>query len=449
MILNNLLLLVSGGVFLFFLWFAIVSIQEKEPLATKRSFLLAVLVPLPFVALYFLNGEWYDIMAWALIGLTGAGSFMLVLPINPTPKKENEENGFRLDERISMFSRLELTRRPKESEAFYQKYPEYLKADQEWQAKPGLMSPKSAMYSPITFNAADASFFTIEQLRDHVDGELAAEKYQADAKKMSTFLLRWAKKLGAVHVGITALKPEHVYTHRGRGKYYNNEVEVKHKYAIVFTVEMDKDNTATGPAGPTLMESAQQYLDSGIVAVQLAKFIRNLGYPARAHIDGNYEVVAPLVARDAGLGEIGRMGLLMTPDFGPRVRIGVVTADIPLHPTNRKYDGSVVDFCKICKKCADVCPSQAISKEDRKVIEGVRRWQINQEKCFSYWCTSGTDCGRCMSVCPYSHPNNLLHNIVRWGIKNSWLFRRFALLMDDFFYGRKPKPAKVPDWMEI
>ena len=45
--------------------------------------------------------------------------------------------------------------------------------------------------------------------------------------------------------------------------------------------------------------------------------IRRLGYPARAHIDGNYRVIAPLVARDAGLGEIGRMGLLMTPRSRP------------------------------------------------------------------------------------------------------------------------------------
>ncbi|MFQ6103859.1 MAG: hypothetical protein ACE5OP_06150 [Candidatus Glassbacteria bacterium] len=52
--------------------------------------------------------------------------------------------------------------------------------------------------------------------------------------------------------------------------------------------------------------------------------IRNLGYPARTHIDGNYRVVCPLVARDAGIGEIGRMGLLMTPRLGPRVRIAVV-----------------------------------------------------------------------------------------------------------------------------
>jgi len=54
-----------------------------------------------------------------------------------------------------------------------------------------------------------------------------------------------------------------------------------------------------------------------------------------------------------------------------------------------------------------------------------------------------------VSVCPYSHPDNLLHNIVRSGLKNSSLFRTAALKMDDYFYGRKPASAPLPEWMKI
>ena len=39
-----------------------------------------------------------------------------------------------------------------------------------------------------------------------------------------------------------------------------------------------------------------------MIAVDVAKYLRELGYSARAHIDGNYRVIAPLVARAAGLG---------------------------------------------------------------------------------------------------------------------------------------------------
>jgi reductive dehalogenase len=212
---------------------------------------------------------------------------------------------------------------------------------------------------------------------------------------------------------------------------------------------MSHEMLKTAPAAPVVMESGQQYLNAGVIALQVATFIRNLGYEARAHIDGNYELVCPLVARDAGLGELGRMGLLMTPKLGPRVRISVVTTNLPLITDKPLNDYSVIDFCTICKKCADACPSQAISFSPQEEINGIKRWQINQEKCFTLWSTLGTDCGRCISVCPYAHPDNLLHNIVRTGIKNSSAFRKAALHLDDYFYGRKPAPAPLPDWVDI
>ena len=97
--------------------------------------------------------------------------------------------------------------------------------------------------------------------------------------------------------------------------------------------------------------------------------------------------------------------------------------------------------------CADACPSRAISFDDRVEIDGVKRWQINSEACFTYWCTVGTDCALCMRACPYSHPDNFLHNAVRAGIKQSALFRELALKMDDFFYGRVPAPAEDQPWL--
>jgi epoxyqueuosine reductase QueG len=158
-------------------------------------------------------------------------------------------------------------------------------------------------------------------------------------------------------------------------------------------------------------------------------------------------VVCPLVARDAGLGEIGRMGLLMTPRLGPRVRIAVVTTDLPLEADERRPEPSTLDFCTRCRKCADVCPSRAIPLDDRASIDGARRWRIDSEACFTYWCQVGTDCARCVKVCPYSHPDNALHNAVRWGLRNSSPFRRLALAADDLFYGKKPPPATPPTWI--
>lgn len=446
----DLLLIFSGTFFfLFFIWFILVSVNEKEYLAVKRALLLTLIIPgfyfLP-VALSFGGSE---ILGWLLLIVGWGFVFMLLLPFKGRFKLTAETARKRYDERDTMFSRNEITHRPELQKHYYETNPDKIDLDKPWQEKPGLMSEKSLFYSAISFTAADASFFPIEQLRPFVDGDVNSKKKSFDSAKMTNFLSNWAKKLGAVSVGFCEMQDDHFYSVRGRGEAYGNNVKADHQYGIALTVEMDKDLLAAGPAGPTLMESAREYLNSGVIAIQLAKFIRELGYEARAHVDGNYELICPLVARDAGLGEIGRMGLLMTPELGPRVRIAVVTTNIPLEVTPRFPDYTVHSFCSICKKCADVCPGNAIPKSKIEMIDGVQRWQVNHEKCFAYWCTSGTDCGRCMSVCPYSHPDNLLHNMVRWGIKNNWLFRHFALKMDDFFYGRKPKPSKIPGWIDF
>jgi len=214
-------------------------------------------------------------------------------------------------------------------------------------------------------------------------------------------------------------------------------------------IEWKSPSVDSAPYAPTVVESARQYVNAGVIAIQVTEFIRNLGFEARAHIDGNYRVVCPLVAQDAGLGTIGRMGLLMTPHLGPRVRIAVITSDIPLLTDQRSDDPSIYEFCHRCKKCAEVCPSQAISFESPVEIEGVSRWQINQEKCFTYWTVCGTDCGRCVSVCPYSHADNLLHNMVRRGLQQSSFFQVLALKMDDFFYGRRPAPVKPAGYRDL
>ena len=371
----------------------------------------------------------------------------LFLPINGSFKLNSEHPDFRFDERDTMFSRLELTYRPELQKVYYENNPEKLENDKIWHSGPGLMSEKSRYYAPYTFAAADASFDTIEKLRPFVDGEINAKKKVLNPKKTTDFIQKWAKRMGAISVGFCQMQDYHFYSVRGRGEAYDKPVTPQHKYGIALTVEMDEKFLATGPAGPTLMESAKQYLNSGTIAIQIARFLRNLGYEARAHIDGNYEVICPLVARDAGLGELGRMGLLMTPKLGPRVRIAVITTNFPVVITPRKADYSVHDFCNRCMKCANICPAQAIPKTEIAILNGVERWQINHEKCFGYWCITGTDCGRCMSVCPYAHRNNWFHNFIRWGIRNNMYFRRLAVVMDDMFYGKKPKSGSIPQWL--
>jgi ferredoxin len=428
---------------------AIVSWRENEPVAAVRLGLAAIVLPTPFFVVGLGSASWGSSPALVLLLLAGLMLIVTLVPFGRGTVFADDIPRGRIDERDIMFSRAAMKPGSLRFEEYYRSRPENRAPDDLFRSKPGLLAEGSTAYDPFLFSAADASFFTIERMRPFVDGDVASTRVESSPTAMSEFLKRWGQKLGAVAVGITELRDYHLYSVVGRGDDYGKPVEISHKYAIALTVEMDKRTLDSAPLGPAVMESAQQYVASGTIAVQLAAFIRRLGYPARAHIDGNYRVVCPLVARDAGLGELGRMGLLMTPNLGPRVRLGVVTTDLPLVTDRRTRDATTIDFCERCKKCADVCPSGAISSDTRKTVDGVKRWQIDSEACFTLWCQVGTDCARCVKVCPYSHPDNMMHNLVRRGVRHSALIRQSAVMMDDWLYGRRPTPADLLDWQKV
>ncbi len=347
----------------------------------------------------------------------------------------------RVDERDIMFARARLRPGSPEFDEYYRMRPEHRQGDDRTRELPGLLSPDAEMADEVLFAAAEASFDITEALRNEVDGEPAGEQVAIEPAALVEQLKAIAVANGAIDVGVTRVFPYHVYSHIGRGEgTWGEPITTYHRWAIAFTVEMDHDTINHAPAAPAIVESAHQYVESAKIGIHMASLLRRCGWPARAHIDGNYQVIAPLVARDAGLGEIGRMGLLMTPRLGPRVRLGVVTTDAPLVADAPGDDASVLDFCAVCKKCATTCPVGAIQDGGRVPIDDGLRWAIDSDTCFRYWNVVGTDCGRCMAVCPYSHPDNAAHNLVRWAIRKSGGARRAMVWMDDLVYGRRPRP---------
>jgi ferredoxin len=429
-------LLLAGGA-----WFAYASWREGEIRALRVALIGTILLSAPFATVALRSGP-----GWAGIGLLSLSTLTALAclwPDRPGRLPRRLEPSVRIDERDIMFSRRELQPGSDEHERYYERHPDRRAVDDRWRARPGLMGTGSRYEHRLGFAAAEATFRAVDALQPFVEGDPAAEPQQRDPEDARDFLCQWARDLGAVDAGVARLKPEHVYTVGGRGERYDIPIDLDHPFAVAFTVEMDHRMMQSAPASPTLMESARQYLNAGSIAVQLAIAIRDLGFRARAHIDGNYQVICPLVARDAGLGEIGRMGLLMTPRHGPRVRIGVVTTDMPLATSPDLRIPAIEEFCRLCEKCAKVCPSQAIPYGDRG-----DRWQIDSESCFTYWCEAGTDCGRCMATCPYAHPDTAVHRLVRASIRHSPLIRRAAVTLDDFAYGVRPRPKPLPEWME-
>jgi ferredoxin len=428
---------------------ALCSWREGERRAVRWSSGLAVLGLAWLTIALALPPAVQEVLAFGVGAGAALAILLFVLPVGRVAQDDDTPRG-RVDEREIMFARARLTPGSPEYAGYYAQHPDHLPIDERTRAQPGLLSPSALKAHPLHFAAAEAGFLVPGALREWVDGPAAADVLPLTSDTATSYLKGLARTYGARTVGIASLQPYHVYSHIGRGSgAYGAPLPVEHRYALAFTVEMAHELVGAAPEAPAVLETAKEYATAALIAVQLAAFIRALGYPARAHIDGNYRVIAPLVARDAGLGEIGRMGLLMTPELGPRVRLGVVTTDLPLIVDGRAPRPDMLDFCRICKKCAENCPSRAIPFEDRQEVNGVLRWQIDSARCFHYWNVIGTDCGRCLSVCPYAHPDTLPHNAVRWVSRHSGVARRVVLRLDDLVYGRKPPLRPAPAWAQV
>lgn len=308
----------------------------------------------------------------------------------------------KIDERDTMFARMSYREGTNQYEDYYKRNPDKKENDDHIRTLPDLMGEGTMAYHPINAKLPDAVFQLLGDINGFSEGQAASEKVETNPEEMTRKIKNIARHFGAKDVGICEMKEDFYYSYRGRqSDSYGDKVDTSHKYAISFIVEMDKDMINRAPMLEEVIEVSKGYLDAGIIGLVISYFLRGLGYESRNHMDGNYLLVAPLVAEHAGLGQIGRMGILNTKEFGPRIRIGVVTTDLELI-ADEEDDYGFSEFCEMCAKCVRTCPSKAIQATKRENIDGVLRWKIDQEKCYERWRSLGTDCGVCLSSCPFS-----------------------------------------------
>ena len=259
-----------------------------------------------------------------------------------------------------------------------------------------------------------------------------------------------AKLFGADLVGTCKLNHSWLYSkiyehETGKSIDVDSLISDNFGYAIALAIEMDYEVIKTSPTalGDATVGVGYSYMP--VVASMVAKYIRGLGYKAIPM--GNDTALSVPIAVDAGLGELGRNGLLITPQFGPRIRLCKVITDLPLEPDD-PIDLGVQKFCEDCKKCSKECPSKAITSGERMEWadeissgRGLMKWPIDPKKCYNFWLSNGVPCGNCITSCPFNKPNTSIHSLAKWSTKNLPFFNKFLIWLDDVMgYGTNLNP---------
>ncbi|MBN2185667.1 MAG: reductive dehalogenase [Candidatus Krumholzibacteriota bacterium] len=377
----------------------------------------------------------------------------------------------RFDERDTVFSREALVEGSPEEIEYHGRYPEKIEVDRrlarfivsKMEGAPGTDDVAQGIYESQFIPSASLA------LPDMVDGVPSERRTEWSPREAKRKIKEFALFLGAGDVRIGPLRKEWVYSHRGsrpffdtgytnppyfkgvpdryQGAKYGEKIELDHKSAVSMAFPQSNEMIATGTSRAVDLETGNVYSRSVLASVQLARFIRALGYPARAHHLRNYCLLAVPVAVDSGIGELARSGYLVSRRFGANFRLATVTTDMPLE-YDEPVDIGIQDFCEKCKKCAVNCPSGAIEKGKKTLVRGIWKWQIDPEACLLYWGKAGYTCSICQSVCPWTKPRTFFHRTVATiAVKMPWM-RRALVFGDDLVYGARFRPRPLPRWLD-
>ncbi|MBI4244556.1 MAG: reductive dehalogenase [Planctomycetes bacterium] len=267
------------------------------------------------------------------------------------------------------------------------------------------------------------------------------------SKEISQEIKKIARFLGADLVGVCKFDKRWIYNYKySRTSHMEKPIDLPTdlENVIVIAVGMDYETIKTTPSALSDAATGQGYTKDLSVILSLAQYIRNLGYQAVASL--NDTALSIPLAIQAGLGEYGRLGLLITKEFGPRVRIGKVFTDLPLaHDKPIKF--GVEKFCSTCRQCTNACPTKAITDgkpsdviHNKSNLIGVQKWSVDAEKCFNFWVNTNAACAICIRVCPYNKDySKFIYRIGRWlaGTFLRKLMLKFDILLG---YGKRKLP---------
>ena len=206
-----------------------------------------------------------------------------------------------------------------------------------------------------------------------------------------------ARELGFSEAGITYY--DYRYTYQSKKDY------VKFPHVICLAYEQDFEPTQTIPSIDAEIVHSSTYRTEGAAALELAAYINSIGYHAQIHSPtDNTGPYIPMFV-EAGLGQLGACGYLLTPSEGSRCRLIMITTDANVS-YDKPVDYGIHAFCQVCQVCVNRCPGRALMR-DKIWWRGLEKNKLYFKRCRPVMARY-LGCGVCMKVCP----------IQKYGMKN-------------------------------
>ncbi|ADJ26797.1 reductive dehalogenase [Dehalogenimonas lykanthroporepellens BL-DC-9] len=283
--------------------------------------------------------------------------------------------------------------------------------------------------------------------------ELGVAKWNGTPEENTRTLKNAARFYGVDLVTVTELDERFFYAHTGSAKIEFRDVEEyseepglviipkKFRYAVSLAIRWATPITKVrvSPLGDASGRDSIDVLYTE-VKPRLSEFLRYIGYNA---IPSTPALDVPLSIA-GGMAELTRTNRLVSPEFGPSFYMTTMITDFPMAP-DKPIDIGLKEFCTTCMKCADACPSGALSFEKEPYWEtkgewnnkGHKAWFENSKNCMGFWLETNTLCGICFRECPFSKYDAAnVHELIKITASKTSLFNGFFRSMDDFMgYG--------------
>jgi len=207
-----------------------------------------------------------------------------------------------------------------------------------------------------------------------------------------------ARELGFIEVGITFF--DHRYTFSSKKDHTTYYPSI-----ICLAYEQDYEPTQTCPSVDAEIVHSSTYRTEGAAALELGNFIRSHGY--HAQLTGSGDSPGPYIPMfvEAGLGQLGACGYLLTPHVGNRCRLVSVTTDANV-THDKPIDYGMHAFCQVCQVCVNRCPGRALMR-DKIWWRGLEKNKLYFKRCRPVMARY-LGCGICMKTCP----------VQKYGMKN-------------------------------